>query len=158
VLGYPTAMNTRAASAGAEANKAVVRRLWATLYTKNWDELATLFTDDAFYEDVPTPDPGAHGPANIVTRLRIGLDPIERFEHHAHRMVAEGDSVIFEHTEVWHFHTGEVMRNPFVSVHEVRGGKIALWRDYWDVATMMNAVPKWWVEQIMQRRAEEFGG
>jgi limonene-1,2-epoxide hydrolase len=50
------------------------------------------------------------------------------------------------------------MRNPFVSVHEVRDGKIALWRDYWDVATMMNAVPKWWVEQIMQRRAEEFGG
>ena len=26
------------------------------------------------------------------------------------------------------------------------------------LATMMNAVPKWWVEQIMQRRAEEFGG
>ena len=51
-------------------------------------------------------------------------DPIERFEHHAHRMVAEGDSVIFEHTEIWHFHTGEVMRNPFVTVHEVRGGKI----------------------------------
>jgi len=25
------------------------------------------------------------------------------------------------------------------------------------VATMMNAVPKWWVEQIMKRRAEEFG-
>jgi ketosteroid isomerase-like protein len=148
----------RAASADVEANKAVVRRLWQTLYTRNWDELATLFSDDAFYEDVPTPDPGARGPANIVTRLRIGLDPIERFEHHAQRMVAEGDSVIFEHTEVWHFHTGEVMRNPFVSVHEVRDGKIVLWRDYWDVATMMNAVPKWWVEQIMQRRAEEFGG
>ena len=39
-----------------------------------------------------------------------------------------------------------------------RDERIVLWRDYWDVATMMNAVPKWWVEQIMQRRAEEFGG
>jgi limonene-1,2-epoxide hydrolase len=65
--------------------------------------------------------------------------------------------VIVEHTEVWHFHTGEVMRNPFVTVHEVKDGKISLWRDYWDVTTMMNSVPKWWVEQIMKRRAEEFG-
>ena len=140
-----------------EANKAVVRKLWATLYTKNWDALEQLFSDDAFYEDVPTPDPGARGPKNIVMRLRIGLDPIERFEYHEHRILAEGDSVIVEHTEVWHFHTGEVMRNPFVTVHEVKDGKISLWRDYWDVQTMMNAVPKWWIEQIMKRRAEEFG-
>jgi ketosteroid isomerase-like protein len=140
-----------------EQNKAVVRKLWSTLYTRDWDALERLFSEDAFYEDVPTPDPGARGAKNIVTRLRIGLDPIERFEHHEHRIVAEGDSVILEHTEVWHFHTGEVMKNPFVTVHEVKNGKITLWRDYWDVATMMNAVPKWWVEQIMKRRAEEFG-
>jgi limonene-1,2-epoxide hydrolase len=49
------------------------------------------------------------------------------------------------------------MRNPFVTVHEVRDGKISLWRDYWDLQTMMNTVPKWWIEQIMKRRAEEFG-
>jgi ketosteroid isomerase-like protein len=140
-----------------DANKAAVRKLWSTLYTKDWDAVAALFSDDAFYEDVPSPDAGARGPRNIVTRLRIGLDPIERFEHHEHRIVAEGDSVIVEHTEVWHFHTGETMRNPFVTVHEVRDGKITLWRDYWDVQTMMNAVPKWWTLQIMKRRAEEFG-
>ena len=56
-----------------EANKAVVRKLWATLYTKNWDALEQLFHADAFYEDVPTPDPGARGPKHILTRLRIGL-------------------------------------------------------------------------------------
>ena len=140
-----------------ELNKAIVRKLWATLYTKNWEALEQLFSDDAFYEDVPAPDPGARGPKNIVMRLRIGLDPIARFEHHEHRIVAEADSVIVEHTEVWHFHTGEVMRNPFVTVHEVKDGKISLWRDYWDITTMMNSVPKWWIEQIMKRRAEEFG-
>ena len=140
-----------------DANKRLVERLWQTLYTKDWDALGALLHDEVFYEDVATPDPGARGRANVIRRLRIGLDPIERFEHHEHRLVAEGNSVILEHTEVWHFHTGEVMRNPFVTVHEVRDGRIALWRDYWDVATMMNAVPKWWVEQIMQRRAEEFG-
>jgi ketosteroid isomerase-like protein len=137
-----------------EQNKAVVRKLWSTLYTRDWDAVAALFSEDAFYEDVPSPDAGARGPKHIVTRLRIGL---ERFEHHEHRVVAEGDSVIVEHTEVWHFHTGETMRNPFVTVHEVKNGRITLWRDYWDLQTMMNAVPKWWIEQIMKRRAEEFG-
>ena len=120
-----------------EANKAVVRKLWSTLYTRDWDALAELFSEDAFYEDVPTPDPGARGATNIVTRLRIGLDPIERFEHHEHRIVAEGDSVILEHTEVWHFHTGEVMKIPFVTVHEVKNGKIVAERYYYNPMALM---------------------
>jgi len=142
----------------AEENKRVVQKLWSTLYTKDWDALLPLFTEDAFYEDVPSPDPGARGPQNIVKRLRIGLDPIERFEHHHHRMVAEGDSVVLEHTEVWHFHTGEVMRNPFVTIHEVRDGRISLWRDYWDINTMMQSVPKWWIERLAQHNEGEFSG
>ena len=139
-----------------EANKAVVRKLWSTLYTRNWDALEQVFSADAFYEDVPTPDPGARGAKNIVTRLRIGLDPIARFEHHEHRIVAEGDSVILEHTEVWHFHTGEVMKNPFVTVHEVKDGKITLWRDYWDLNTLMSQAPKWWIERLAQFSDADF--
>jgi limonene-1,2-epoxide hydrolase len=140
----------------AEENKRVVESMWKTLYTKDWAKLAGFFTPDAFYEDVPAPDAGARGPENIVRRLRIGLDAVERFEHHFHRIVADGDSVVLEHTEVWHFHTGEVMRNPFVTVHELEGGRIRLWRDYWDMNTMMQAVPKWWIEQIAKHHEAEF--
>ena len=75
---------------------------------------------------------------------------MERFEHHFHRLVAEGDTVVFEHTEVWHFATGESMRNPFVTIHEVAGGKIRLWRDYWDLNTLMAQAPKWWIEKLAQ--------
>ena len=139
-----------------DANKAVVRKLWETLYTKDWDALAALLHEECFYEDVPTPDAGARGPANVVRRLRIGLDPIERFEHHFHRAVAEGSNVVLEHTEVWHFHTGEVMRNPFVTIHEVEGGRIKLWRDYWDLGTMMASVPKWWLEHVAKFSAQDF--
>jgi len=139
-----------------EANKRAVERLWQTLYTKDWDALAALLHDEVFYEDVPTPDPGARGRANVIRRLRIGLDPIERFEHHFHRAVAEGASVVLEHTEVWHFHTGEVMRNPFVTIHEVEDGRIKLWRDYWDLGTMMASVPKWWLEHVAKFSAQDF--
>jgi limonene-1,2-epoxide hydrolase len=141
---------------GLEANKQLALRLWKTLYTKDWGALQELLHDDVLYEDVPAPDPGARGPANVIKRLRIGLDPIERFEHHFHRTVAEGNSVVIEHTEVWHFHTGEVVRNPFVTVHEIEDGKIRLWRDYWDLNTLMSSVPKWWLERLAQFGEEDF--
>ena len=98
-------------------NKLLVERMWSCLYRKDFDGLAECIAEDGHYEDVPTPDAGATGPANIVKRLRLGLDPVVRFEHEVHRTVAEGDSVMLEHTETWHFETGEKLTNDFVTVH-----------------------------------------
>ena len=137
-------------------NKQVVLRMWEALYRKDWDALAACLADDCHYEDVPAPDPGADGPANTVKRLRIGLDHVQRFEHHHHRMVAEGDSVLFEHTEIWHFPTGEKLVNHFVTIHEVRDGKIQLWRDYWDLNTLMSQAPAWWIERLAKHDASEW--
>ena len=141
---------------GIEENKRVVAELWACLYRKDWDGLAACLAPDAFYEDVPAPDPGARGPENVVKRLRIGLDPVVRFEHEIHRTVAEGDSVVVEHTETWHFETGEKMVNPFTTIHEVKGGKITLWRDYWDLNTMMGQMPKAMIERLAGFDASAF--
>jgi limonene-1,2-epoxide hydrolase len=129
-------------------NKQVVAEMWECLYKKDWSGLESRIAADGHYEDVPTPDPGATGPANIVKRLKIGLEPVARFEHDIHRTVAEGDSVLIEHTETWHFETGEKIVNHFVTVHELRDGKVTLWRDYWDIGTLMAQAPKWWLERI----------
>jgi ketosteroid isomerase-like protein len=139
-------------------NKEIVARMWECLYRKDWDGVAGLIADDGHYEDVPAPDPGATGPQNVVRRLRIGLDPVARFEHDIHRVVAEGDSVIVEHTETWHFETGEKLVNQFVTVHQVRGGKITLWRDYWDLNTMMSQAPQWWIERLASFSERDFTG
>lgn len=143
---------------GAEENRKVVESMWRCLYAKDFDGVAAHIAPDGHYEDVPAPDAGATGPENVVKRLRIGLDPVARFEHEIHRVVAQGDDVVVEHTEVWHFETGEVLRNHFVTVHEVRNGKIALWRDYWDLNTMMAQAPKWWIERLAGFDPSEFGG
>jgi len=139
-----------------QENKATVARLWQALYAKDWDAVAASIAERGHYEDVPTPDPGATGPANVVKRLRVGLDPVERFEHAVHRVVAEGDVVVVEHTETWHFGTGEKLTNDFVTVHEVRDGKIELWRDYWDLNRMMAQAPKWWIERLAQQDPSEW--
>ena len=71
-------------------------------------------------------------------------------------MIAEGPTVMVEHTETWHFHTGEVVALPFVSVMEVEGGMIRLWRDYWDVNTLMSRAPQWWLDHIMAFSVADF--
>jgi limonene-1,2-epoxide hydrolase len=137
-------------------NREVVSRMWRCLYSKDWDGLKSELAENCFYEDVPAPDPGATGPDNIVKRLRIGLDHVARFEHDIHRTVADGDCVLIEHTETWHFETGEKVVNQFVTVHELAGGKITLWRDYWDLGTMMSQAPQWWIEAIAKSSERDF--
>ena len=44
-----------------------------------------------------------------------------------------------EHREVWHWSTGETASLPFASVMRVEGDVIALWKDYWDYTTLMQA-------------------
>ena len=111
-------------------NKALVRRFWDDLYAHRFADLAAYFTDDAEYDDVPIPAARVVGPAAIVRKLDIGLGRVPRHVHHLHRLVAEGDTVITEHTEDWCFADDHVVSLPFVSVQVVRDGRIALWRDY----------------------------
>ncbi|NRA03627.1 MAG: nuclear transport factor 2 family protein [Myxococcales bacterium] len=141
---------------GTDENRRVVDRMWQALYRKDFDGVADCIAADGHYEDVPTPDPGATGPQNVVRRLRMGLDPVERFEHDTHLVVAEGDHVITEHTETWHFETGEKIVNHFVTVHELRDGKIKLWRDYWDLGSMLAQAPKWWIERLAKFSETDF--
>ena len=76
-------------------------------------------------------------------------EPIEGYEHHLRTMVASDGAVMTEHAETWRWHTGEVVTLPFCSVHELVDGKIVRWWDYWDLQTLMDAAPPWWIEHIM---------
>ena len=68
-------------------------------------------------------------------------------------IVVEGDTIVTEHVEHWAWPTGEKISFPFVSMHEIRDGKLVRWWDYWDLSTLMNAAPAWWVEHIMTESA-----
>src|SRR4030095_12657919 len=121
-------------------NKALVRRFWDDLYAHRFADLAAYFADDAEYDDVPIPAARVVGPAAIVRKLEIGLGRVPRHVHHLHRLVAEGDTVITEHTEHWCFADDHVVALPFVSVQVVRDGNIA---------TLLEAAPTWWLEHVM---------
>jgi ketosteroid isomerase-like protein len=137
-----------------QENKDIVNAYWAALAARDWNGMKALLTDDAHYTDVGTPGPGGTGPEGVVRRVMIGLEPLSGYEHlDGTNMVAEGDLVMTEHTERWHFHTGEVIDHSFVSVTQLRDGKIYRWHDYSNIPNITDNAPAWWLEHIMKAAA-----
>jgi len=131
-----------------DSNVALVRRFWDDLYAHRFDLIGGYFTDDAVYDDVPIPAARVVGPAAIVRKLRIGFERVERHTHHLHRIVADERTVVTEHTEDWCFAPDHVVSLPFVSIQVLAGGRIALWRDYSNIDTLLSAAPAWWLEHV----------
>jgi len=132
-------------------NKEIVARYWDALYSHDWDLIASFFSDSSNYVDVGTGETrgGAHGPAEIVARLRLGLERVQEHNHEVGLMVAEDDVVVTEHAEEWVFHTGERIRHPFTSVMELdEDGLIQRWWDYSNLSNLLDNAPDWWLEHI----------
>jgi limonene-1,2-epoxide hydrolase len=133
----------------AAENKALIERFWGDLARRDFDAVGGYFAPDGHYTDVPAPEEGAYGPEEVAARLRLGLGPLADYRLNDGPIVADGDMVITEHSEDWTWETGEHVHLPFVSVHEIREGKIVRWHDYVDLNTLLSAAPPAWIEHIM---------
>ena len=132
----------------ADANRALIERFWDDLYRHDFNACGAYFTDDGVYTDVPVGEVGATGPKEVAARLRLGLEPIDRNVHHLRNIVATDDVLMTEHVEEWFWKTGEHVALPFVSVMELRDGKITRWWDYFNLPTLLDAAPQWWLDHI----------
>jgi limonene-1,2-epoxide hydrolase len=132
-----------------DANKQLVNQFWQALYARDFDAVASFFGPDSTYTDVATPPEDlAVGPDQVVARLKLGIAQLERYDHTEVLMVAESNVVVTEHLENWTWSTGEEISFPFTSIHVIEDGRIARWTDYWDLSTLLNAAPAWWIESI----------
>jgi limonene-1,2-epoxide hydrolase len=129
--------------------KAVVAAFWEALYARDWPRIRSFFGPDSIYFDVPTgPSSAGKGPESIEARLRLGLEGLSGYKHTPGVVVAEGEFVVTEHAETWHWPSGESVTLPFVSVQRVVDDRIVLWKDYWDYQTLMNAAPQAWHDRL----------
>jgi limonene-1,2-epoxide hydrolase len=127
----------------------VAGAFWDALYDRDWPRIASFFGPESIYYDVPTgPASAARGPRDIETRLRLGLDGLAGYDHGAATVIAEGPIVVTEHAEHWTWSSGEEVTLPFTSIQHVHDGVITLWRDYWDLGTLMNASPPAWQQRL----------
>ena len=123
----------------------VVLGLWQALSRRDWEAVKTFLSDDCLYVDMPVPALSARGPEDIVKRLKMGLEPLAGYENHDGVLVSNGSDVMYEHSETWTFTSGEQGVLRFVTVHKVvlQGGegKITVWKDYWDMNSLVAFAP-----------------
>lgn len=101
------------------------------------DELATYFTEDAVYHNIPMdPVVGRAAIRDFIAGFTAGFDGID---FQVHRQVSDGDLVMNERTDVMRRRDGGEIPLPVSGVFEVVGGRIAAWRDYFDLATVTKA-------------------
>jgi limonene-1,2-epoxide hydrolase len=120
---------------------AVVVGLWQALSRRDWEAVKAFLSSDCLYVDMPVPAVSARGPENIVKRLKLGLAPLAGYENHSGLLLSNGPDVMYEHSETWTFETGEQGVLRFVSVHQVADGKITVWKDYWDMNSLVSFAP-----------------
>lgn len=124
--------------------------MWKALSERDWETMKTFLAEDCIYYDVvPGPAAAARGPEDIVKRIRIAFDQLSSYENFPGLLVVDGENAMYEHHEEWHWPTGESAINRFATVHRVKDGKITLWRDYWDMATLVNSAPPTWQDDLM---------
>ncbi|HUW01486.1 MAG TPA: nuclear transport factor 2 family protein [Acidimicrobiales bacterium] len=127
----------------------LVERFWATLAARDWDILAGFFDASSEYWDVPIGrETGAIGPANIVTRLKLGLEPLADYTNQPEFTIVEDDHVVTVHSESWTWDDEHRYTLQFSTYQRVVDGVIVEWRDYSDMSGLMAAAPQWWLDRL----------
>lgn len=113
-----------------------------TEFCKKWaspnpDELAGYFTEDGTYHNIPM-DP-VQGPGAIKEFIAGFLAAFDGIDFQVHRQISDGNVVMNERTDVMRRKDGGEIALPVMGVFEVVDGKIAAWRDYFDLATVTSA-------------------
>ncbi|MBI4518541.1 MAG: nuclear transport factor 2 family protein [Deltaproteobacteria bacterium] len=108
----------------------VVRSFCAAFARRDIDELLGFFTPDAVYHNVPLqPVRGLEG---IRSTFEMFVAPAERAEFEILHMASVDDVVLNERIDRFVV-GGRQVSLPVAGVFVVRDGKIAAWRDYFDM-------------------------
>ena len=119
----------------AAANDRLVRDFIAAWEQRDSDFIIGCFTDDAVYHSMPlSPIEGKHAIADWV-RAFENTKPGRLEVHH---QIAAADVVMDERTDRIMLN-GHPVTLPITGVFEVNEGRIAAWREYFDLAPARNA-------------------
>jgi limonene-1,2-epoxide hydrolase len=118
-------------------NERIVREFIAAWPRMDAKELASWFTEDGVYHNIPM-EPVA-GRAAIEQLIAGFTGMMSGTQWDIVSIGCDGDRVYAERIDHWHM--GERSFGlPCVGVFEMRGGKIAAWRDYFDMAAFQRGM------------------
>lgn len=117
----------------------IVRRFCASWVDNDLDALIGFFTDASVYHNIPLdPVVGAEKIRSTIEGFTAGVQSIE---FRVDAIAADGGTVLTERMDVFTFANGRIDL-PVMGTFEVVDGKIAAWRDYFDMAMFLNQMPQ----------------
>jgi limonene-1,2-epoxide hydrolase len=112
----------------------VIRDFCAAWKRRDIDELVGFFTSDAVYHNMPL-EP-VSGIDAIRQTFQMFVTPAEDIEFELVAIAASGDTIFTERVDRFRM-LGKTVALPVAGVFQVRDGKIAAWRDYFDMQTWL---------------------
>jgi limonene-1,2-epoxide hydrolase len=115
----------------------VVDTFLAHLCARDLDAAVALVTDDCEYDNVPIGK--VHGPDGIRQTLGPFIGGCTQLDWIVHHQVADDRVVMNERTDRFEM-GGRWIELDVAGLFVVRDGRIALWRDYFDLPTFQKAM------------------
>ena len=119
----------------------IVREFIAHLSAKDIESAAAMVTEDFEYDNVPIGE--THGPDGLRSTLTGFFASCDRLDWQILRQTCDGDAmratVLNERDDRLFIH-GRWATLPVAGVFEIADGRITLWRDYFDRATLFEAM------------------
>lgn len=115
----------------------IVNEFIARVVRMDLDAACELVTDDVEYDNVPMgPVTGPEGIKSVLGQM-AGI--VTDVEFVTHRQLAVGNTVMNERTDRFGVN-GKWGDLPVAGIFVVEGGKITLWRDYFDMGAMTEMI------------------
>ena len=109
----------------------LIQRFCAAWASADIPKIVDFFTDDAVYHNMPIqPVQGKDAIKGLIEQF---MAPFERAKFEITHIVADGDVVLTERVDRF-FGSGKTVELPLMGIFEIKDGKIAAWRDYFDLA------------------------
>jgi len=118
-------------------NEKIVREFIAEWSNLDAEKLASYFTDDGIYHNIPSS--AVQGRENIQQFIAEFTRPWESTEWEIISLLAEGDLVMVERLDKTVV-AGSPVNLPCFGYFEMEDGKIKEWRDYFDLSTYTSAL------------------
>jgi limonene-1,2-epoxide hydrolase len=113
-------------------NEQIIREFIGAWSRLDADELVTYFAEDGTYHNMPIAPVSGH--ADLRGFIGNFLKSWEQTDWEVLNIISRGDLVIAERVDRTVV-AGRKIDLPCVGVFEMEGGKIKMWRDYFDMAT-----------------------
>ncbi len=115
----------------------VVNAFMHAMEKKDYDTGLQFVADDCVYVNGPVGT--MHGPAGVRAMLEPFFEPILENIFVVRRELVSGATVVLERLDR-HRLPGGWVELPVTGVFEVHDGRINVWNEYFDVATLTNAI------------------